>query len=92
MTSFTTDFTGARESTKDSEAIKRSVVTTRIQTEQAALELLFDAKTRRESERRRREVRAAWYDFHERMRETHIRLAEDHETKALSLLESGDLR
>lgn len=61
-------------------------------TEQGAIEALWGASSRRELDAalRLREAGAAWYDFHERMRETHIRLAEEHERRALRLLDRGD--
>ncbi len=38
------------------------------------------------AERRHRECRLAWYDFHCRMSDIHAALSEEHERKALELL------
>ncbi len=54
------------------------------------IEELWKDSTRLHSERRRRENGAAWYDFHERMRETHSRLAEEHEEAAARFLENAN--
>ncbi len=65
-------------------------MTTRIQTEQAGIELMWAASSRREAERRRKEAGAAWYAHHMTMWEVHAALAEDHEAKALRLLNGGE--
>lgn len=44
------------------------------------------AREQEDRERRRRANAAAWYAYHERMREMHARLAEEHEAAALALL------
>ncbi len=51
------------------------------------VEELWRESARAHSERRREELGAAWYDHHLRMREVHARLAEEHEARALRLLD-----
>jgi metal-responsive CopG/Arc/MetJ family transcriptional regulator len=48
--------------------------------------------TRRHNEQRREELGAAWYGYHEHMKEVHSMLARQHEIEALKLLEPGNLR
>jgi hypothetical protein len=50
-------------------------------------EELYMESVRRFHERRRRENAAAWYAFHDRMREAHARLAAEHAAKAEKLCE-----
>ncbi len=57
--------------------------------DEGAVEELWKDSTRLHNERRRKENGAAWYAHHLRMHEVHARLAEEHEAKALSLLETG---
>ena len=54
------------------------------------VEEMYADSVRRHHERRRRELQAAWYGFHEHMRELHARLSREHEEKAMKLLE-GDI-
>ncbi len=53
---------------------------------------LWAASVRRDQERRRRELRAAWYGHHEHMRELHAGLSREHEEKAMKLLDTGPER
>lgn len=62
------------------------------QAEQDAIEALWAASSRREAERRRREIRALWYAHHMTMWEVHASLAEGHERRAMELLEPGEVR
>ncbi len=64
--------------------------TTGAQTEQEAIEAMWAASSRREAECRRKEAGAAWYSHHMTMWEVHAALAEDHERRALRLLDRGD--
>lgn len=59
------------------------------QAEQQHVEALWAESERRHTEKRRRENRAAWYKYHERMREWHARMSREHEAKALALLEGS---
>ena len=54
-----------------------------------ALEAMWRAGERRERERRRRENRALWYEFHTRLAESHAAISREHEARALALLEDG---
>ena len=49
-------------------------------------EALYAESVRRHHERRRREVRALWYGYHDHMRGLHERLAAEHASKASALL------
>ncbi len=53
------------------------------------VEELWKDSTRLHNEKRRREVRAAWYSHHVALCDVHRRLASEHEAKALSPLEAG---
>lgn len=55
-----------------------------------AVATMWADSARVHNERRRRELSAEWYDFHERMRETHSRLAEEHEEAAARFLENAN--
>lgn len=57
------------------------------QDETGTLEEMWAASERRDRERRRRENRALWYEFHMRLSEAHARLSAEHEESALALLE-----
>ncbi len=54
---------------------------------EADLEEMCAVSARRDREKRRRQNRALWYAFHMRLCEVHARLSEEHEAKALALLE-----
>lgn len=58
-------------------------------TEQDAIEALWAESSRKVAERRRREIRAAWYDHHMTMCEVHSGLARQHEARATELLEEA---
>jgi hypothetical protein len=58
----------------------------------APVEEAWRDSTRRHSEQRREELGAAWYGYHEHMKEVHSMLARQHEIEALKLLEPGNLR
>ncbi len=51
------------------------------------LEEMWVASERRDKERRRRENRTLWYEFHMRLSEAHAQISEEHEAQALRLLE-----
>ncbi len=53
------------------------------------VEELWKDSTRRHNEQRREELGAAWRAHHLRMREVHARLAEEHEARALRLLDGA---
>ena len=55
----------------------------------APVEEAWRDSTRRHSEQRREELGAAWRAHHLRMREVHARLAEEHEARALRLLDGA---
>ena len=57
---------------------------------QQELEDLWAVSEQRDRERRRRENRALWYEFHMRLHETHARNSKEHEVKALTLLEDPE--
>ncbi len=54
------------------------------------LEEMWAASERRDRERRHRENRALWYEFHMRLSEAHARISEEHEAKGLALLEESE--
>jgi hypothetical protein len=56
------------------------------------VEELWRESARAHSERRREELGAAWYGYHEHMKEVHSMLARQHEIEALKLLEPGNPR
>lgn len=78
----------SRDADKDLDAFieRRAREATRTGKDQA-LEEMWAASERRERERRQRENAAAWYAFHAHMQEVHARLSEEHEARALGLLE-----
>lgn len=49
----------------------------------------WKASVRRDRERRRREIRAAWFAFFSRMAENHARIAQDYERRAEELCKEG---
>lgn len=51
-----------------------------------ALSQLWQESERRHREKRRRENRALWYEFHCRLSDAHAAIAAEHEAKALALL------
>ena len=57
-----------------------------------ALEEMWATSERRDREHRRRETRALWYAFHMRLSEARARISEEHEAKALALLEDPTKR
>lgn len=56
-------------------------------TEQHHVEAVWAESERRHTEKVRKENRAAWYAYHMRMAEWHARMSEEHQAKALALLE-----
>jgi len=58
----------------------------------AAIEEVWKASERRDTERRRRRNAALWYEFHMRLADAHATVSRDHERKALALLEEPALR
>lgn len=56
----------------------------------AAVEELWKQSEREHRGRRRRENRAAWYEFEMLLVHNHRKLSEDHEKRARALLELGE--
>lgn len=54
-----------------------------------ALEEMYAESTRRHRERIRREHAAQWYEYEMLLAENHRQLSEEHEARALALLEEG---
>ncbi len=53
------------------------------------LQEMYAESTRRDRERRRRENAAQWYEYEMLLAENHRQLSEEHEARALALLEEG---
>lgn len=53
------------------------------------LEEMYAESVRRDQERRRREHAAQWYAYEMNLAENHRQLSEEHEARALALLEEG---
>ncbi len=51
---------------------------------------MWTESTRRHQENRRRENRAAWYEFEMLLADNHRQLCEEHENRARALLEPGE--
>lgn len=55
-----------------------------------AAEEAWRASERREAARRRRENDAAWYEFYSRLADSHARISEEFERRAVALLEDPE--